>query len=326
MGIKEREWKDSSFSYRFGFNGKESDNEVSGTGNTMAFEARIFDARLGRFFSTDPWEYKYSWQTPYAYYKNSPIGQIDFLGKGDNKRNASNPINPDAKKHTVVKGDNVWNVAKNQLGEEATNKQISDLTDAIKSANNLNEKGDIQIGQKLSIPDINPIIISATSNNKTSETTTENTQTSETKSTDLETEYTIDPSRLDENGNIKPPEDILGKIIYYLGYPSSSMINPPITGTVPLPTIGAAKLVTSGLKLSKSLASASQMSQVGKVMAKGTQIRDVPRLVSTYGGKAGDWVKKTSTTFSKNGKKFETHWYENPAIGKIVEYKTKLVN
>jgi RHS repeat-associated protein len=82
MGIKEREWKDSTFSYRFGFNGQEQDNEVSGEGNTIAFEARIYDSRLGRFFSTDPWQKKYAWQTPYTYFKNSPISTIDFMGKG----------------------------------------------------------------------------------------------------------------------------------------------------------------------------------------------------------------------------------------------------
>ena len=32
MRIKEREWKDSSFGYRFGFNGQEGDDEVSGGG------------------------------------------------------------------------------------------------------------------------------------------------------------------------------------------------------------------------------------------------------------------------------------------------------
>lgn len=72
----------NGFGYRFSFNGKEKDNEVSGDGNTIAFEARIYDSRLGRFFSTDPWEYKYAWQSTYAYYRNSPISQIDFLGMG----------------------------------------------------------------------------------------------------------------------------------------------------------------------------------------------------------------------------------------------------
>jgi RHS repeat-associated protein len=82
---KDHEVKKRLSSFTFAFNGKEQDNEVSGSGNTIAFEARIYDSRLGRFFSTDPWEYKYAWQTPYAYFKNSPIITLDFLGKGDKK-------------------------------------------------------------------------------------------------------------------------------------------------------------------------------------------------------------------------------------------------
>ncbi|QLH44307.1 MAG: hypothetical protein HWD58_00920 [Bacteroidota bacterium] len=40
--------------YRFGFNGQEKDNEIKGTGNSLAFEARIYDNRLGRWLSLDP--------------------------------------------------------------------------------------------------------------------------------------------------------------------------------------------------------------------------------------------------------------------------------
>ena len=70
-------------SYRFGFNGKEKDNEVMGEGNEYAYEYRIFNSRIGKFFSIDPWEKKYKWQTPYAYYSNSPIWKVDFKGMGD---------------------------------------------------------------------------------------------------------------------------------------------------------------------------------------------------------------------------------------------------
>lgn len=73
----------SSTAYKYGFNGKEKDDEVKGEGNSIAFEARIFDSRLGRFMSSDPWTAKYSWQTPYAYHRNSPITFIDWLGLGD---------------------------------------------------------------------------------------------------------------------------------------------------------------------------------------------------------------------------------------------------
>ncbi|MDP2174463.1 MAG: RHS repeat-associated core domain-containing protein [Bacteroidota bacterium] len=67
--------------YRYGFNGKEKDNEVFN--GCIAFEARIYDSRIGRFFSADPREMEYAWQSTYVYFKNSPIGTLDYLGKGD---------------------------------------------------------------------------------------------------------------------------------------------------------------------------------------------------------------------------------------------------
>lgn len=75
--------------YRFGFNGKEKDDEVVGAGNCIAYEERIYDPRLGRFNSTDPRQKEYAWQSTYAYYGNSPISTIDFLGMGG-------PYDPDA--------------------------------------------------------------------------------------------------------------------------------------------------------------------------------------------------------------------------------------
>jgi RHS repeat-associated protein len=74
--------KTHTVDYSFGLNGKEMDNEVSGEGNTIAFEARIYDSRLGRFLSTDPWEFKYAWQSTCAYFKNSPISVLDIKGMG----------------------------------------------------------------------------------------------------------------------------------------------------------------------------------------------------------------------------------------------------
>ncbi len=50
MWIKEREWKDSSFGYRFGFQGQEGDDEINDKGNSVVFKYRIHDPRLGRLF------------------------------------------------------------------------------------------------------------------------------------------------------------------------------------------------------------------------------------------------------------------------------------
>lgn len=68
--------------YRYGFNGKENDNEVKGEGNQVAFEARVYDPRVGRFLSRDPLANKYPYQSDYSYAGNSPIRLIDVLGMG----------------------------------------------------------------------------------------------------------------------------------------------------------------------------------------------------------------------------------------------------
>ncbi|RFS21160.1 hypothetical protein DVR12_17650 [Chitinophaga silvatica] len=67
-------------SYRYGFNGKENDNEVKGEGNQVVFEARVYDPRVGRFLSCDPLGKEYAFQSSYAFAANSPIKLIDALG------------------------------------------------------------------------------------------------------------------------------------------------------------------------------------------------------------------------------------------------------
>ena len=62
-----------------------------------------------------------------------------------------------------------------------------------------------------------------------------------------------------------------------------------------------------------------------RVIAKGNRIRDVQRLVETYGGKPSKWVKKSSPRFEIAGRQYECHWYEHPGIGRV-ELKRKQVN
>jgi RHS repeat-associated protein len=66
--------------YRYGFNGKENDNEVKGDGNQQDYGMRIYDPRLGRFLSVDPITAEYSELTPYQFASNSPIFGIDKDG------------------------------------------------------------------------------------------------------------------------------------------------------------------------------------------------------------------------------------------------------
>ena len=66
--------------YRYFFNGQEGDNEVFGENSLFAFEYRMHDARLGRFWSVDPLAAKYPWNSTYAFCENSPIFAKELEG------------------------------------------------------------------------------------------------------------------------------------------------------------------------------------------------------------------------------------------------------
>jgi len=67
--------------YRYGFNGKENDNEVKGIGNQQDYGMRIYDPRIGKFLSVDPLTKEYPHYTPYSYAGNKPIAFIDRDGE-----------------------------------------------------------------------------------------------------------------------------------------------------------------------------------------------------------------------------------------------------
>ena len=71
----------SSDSYRYGFQGQEKDDEIKGEGNSLDFEFRMFDSRLGKFLSLDPLTKSYPWNSPYAFSENRVIDGIDLEGK-----------------------------------------------------------------------------------------------------------------------------------------------------------------------------------------------------------------------------------------------------
>jgi RHS repeat-associated protein len=71
---------DAGVSYRYGFNGKENDNEVKGAGNQQDYGLRIYDQRLGRFLSVDPLYKKFPYWSSYQFSGNNPIRFIDLDG------------------------------------------------------------------------------------------------------------------------------------------------------------------------------------------------------------------------------------------------------
>jgi RHS repeat-associated protein len=71
----------SGSNYRYGFNGKEKDNEGLGGGqSTYDYGFRIYNPAISRFLSVDPLSSSYPWYTPYQFAGNMPIWAIDLDG------------------------------------------------------------------------------------------------------------------------------------------------------------------------------------------------------------------------------------------------------
>jgi len=79
MGMPGRELAGAGM--RYGFNGKEKDDEVKGMGNSIDFGARGYDARLGRFLSVDPRTESMPAWSPYSHCFNNPIRFVDKDGE-----------------------------------------------------------------------------------------------------------------------------------------------------------------------------------------------------------------------------------------------------
>mgnify|MGYP002378600305 FL=1 len=67
-------------SYRYGFQGQERDDEIKGEGNSLNFEYRMHDPRIGRFFAVDPLAKKYPYNSCYAFSENRPIDGVELEG------------------------------------------------------------------------------------------------------------------------------------------------------------------------------------------------------------------------------------------------------
>jgi RHS repeat-associated protein len=66
---------------RYGFNGKEKDNEIEGSGNSYDFGARIYNPRLGKWLSLDPLQKKLPDLTPYNFVADNPLRFTDPDGQ-----------------------------------------------------------------------------------------------------------------------------------------------------------------------------------------------------------------------------------------------------
>ena len=85
-----RKYQACTDSYRYGFNGKENDNEIKGDGNQQDYGMRIHDNRLARFLSVDPLTHSYPFYSPYHFAGNSPIKFVDLDGGEPKAANSTN--------------------------------------------------------------------------------------------------------------------------------------------------------------------------------------------------------------------------------------------
>jgi RHS repeat-associated protein len=74
----------ASIEYRYGFNGKEYENEVQAAGNLLDYGNRLYDPLAGRFWSVDPLTRDYAFYSPYQYAGNKPTQFTDLDGLEEN--------------------------------------------------------------------------------------------------------------------------------------------------------------------------------------------------------------------------------------------------
>jgi RHS repeat-associated protein len=72
--------RNSTSTYKFGYNGKVMDNDWNGEGAMYDYGFRIYDPRICKFLSVDPLAPKYAELTPYQFASNTPIWAIDLDG------------------------------------------------------------------------------------------------------------------------------------------------------------------------------------------------------------------------------------------------------
>ncbi|MDB5200835.1 MAG: repeat-associated core domain protein [Ferruginibacter sp.] len=86
MGMVGRKYSAPASKYRYGFNGKENDNEVKGEGNQQDYGMRIYDVRLGKFLSVDPLSNSYPFYSPYQFAGNDVMRCVDLDGEEPRSR------------------------------------------------------------------------------------------------------------------------------------------------------------------------------------------------------------------------------------------------
>ncbi len=99
--------KDSK-SYRYGFQGQETDDEIKGEGNSVNYKYRMHDPRLGRFFAVDPLFKQYAYNSPYSFSENRVIDATEL--EGLEKRHYTIDLSKESPKLELTKKEKCWGI------------------------------------------------------------------------------------------------------------------------------------------------------------------------------------------------------------------------
>lgn len=145
----------SSGSYRYGFNGMESDDEISGIKSSYTANFWQYDPRLGRRWNRDP--VVVARESPYAAFRNNPIVLND--------PNGDCPDCPDGT-YSVKEGDTFWKLESDWGLDHGTLEELNPGVDPSK----------LQVGQNIVANTDIPSGFNQTYTDGTSTTTTYETQ------------------------------------------------------------------------------------------------------------------------------------------------------
>jgi len=121
--MNERTYTAPSNDYKYGFNGQEKDDEVSGEGNSYTAEFWQYDPRLGRRFNVDP-VVKLSFSV-YSTFRDNPIIFIDPQGNTD-----------------YYNTDGIW-IGSN--GVTDGDKKMVNSSDVVKAITKASKKGNVYV-------------------------------------------------------------------------------------------------------------------------------------------------------------------------------------
>jgi RHS repeat-associated protein len=144
-----RTYRNNGQQLKYGYNGKENDNDVKGEGNQQDYGFRIYDPRLGKFLSVDPIAKNYPELTPYQFASNSPISGVDLDGK-EFSLSITDPTVSENFMRTWESGDVygarkiVFDAIHNKVSKAVIN-NVNDNSTTISDGETLKPKGKINI-------------------------------------------------------------------------------------------------------------------------------------------------------------------------------------